>query len=50
MLREEKLKSRIETQFLDAVRRERLGEDIDRVTVKKIVQMFVDINKEVARP
>ena len=47
VLREPKIKSRIVAQFLDSVRRERLGEDIDRIAIKKFVQMFVDIDKQV---
>ena len=47
VLREDKIKGRVANQALESIRRERLGEDIDRNSIKKFVQMFVEISKEV---
>ena len=46
VLREPKIKDRLLNSALDSIRRERLGEVIERNSIRKFIQMFVEISKE----
>jgi len=46
VLRNPKITDRALNEALDSIRRERLGEDIDRVAIRKFMQMYMEISKD----
>ncbi len=47
VLNDVKIKDRVLNEALDSIRRGRLGEAIDRNAVRKLMQMYMEISKEV---
>jgi len=46
VLKNPRLKERIINQVVSSIRRERLGEDVDRMTIRRLTQMYIEISKE----